>query len=156
METQAGELMKEEVLAAVFLECPQLIRDAMSGSVTEYYDSSGGAGTERSIGGLAGGLFGRLATGSAQKSSLGAGGAYYVAVGPTKLAFFSIKVGWVRRSINTLLAEYRRSDLKGLEIKNGYMSRATFLFADDTSLILMCARLMRSRLMKLEQVLNAG
>lgn len=156
MEKQAGDLMKEEVLAAVFLECPQRIRDAMSGSVTEYYDSSGSSGAERSIGGLAGGLFGRLATGSAQRSSLGAGGAYYVAVGPTKVAFFSIKVGLVRRSIDTLLAEYRRSDVRRLEIKKGYMSTATFHFADDTSLTLMCARMMRSRLMKLEHVLNAG
>lgn len=156
MEKQASELINEEVLAAVRLECPQLIRDMVSSSTSEYEGSSGSSGVEQTIGGLAGSIFGRLATGSSQKSSLSEGGIYLVAVGPTKLAFFSIKHGLVKSYISKLLAEFPRSDLKTLEIKKGYMSKVLFEFTDGTSLALMCSRIMRGKLNKMEQILNDG
>ncbi len=155
MEKQASALMKEEVFASVRLECPQLIRDMVSGSVSDYYASSGGAGVEQAIGGAAGSLFGLLVTGSTQKSSLGGGGVYYVAVGPTKIAFFSIKQGLIKGSVDKLLAEYPRSELKNLEIKKGYMSKVHFVFTDGTSLALQCSRMMRGKLKKVEQILTA-
>ena len=154
MEKQASEFIKEEVLASVRLECPQLIRDMISSSTPDYDSSSGSSGVEQSIGGLAGRIFGSLATGSSQKSSLGAGGVYFVVVGPTKLAFFSIKQGLVKSYISEMLVEFPRSDLKNLEVKKGYMSKVRFVFNDGTSLELMCSRMMRNRLSKMEQVLN--
>ena len=156
MEKQASEFIKEQVLASVRLECPQLIRDMISSSTSDYYGSSGNSGMEQSIGGIAGRIFGSLATGSSQKSSLGAGGVYFVVVVPTKLAFFTIKQGLVKSYINELLVEFPRSDLKTLEVNKGYMSKVRFIFDDGTSLELMCSRMMRGRLSKMEQVLNEG
>jgi len=156
MEKQASEHIKEDVLASVRLECPQLIRDMISSSTSEYYDSSGSSGVEKSIGGIAGKIFSSLATGSSQKSSLGAGGVYLVVVSPTKLAFFSIKHGLVKSYISEMIVKFPRSDLKRLEVKKGYMSKVQFLFKDGTSLELMCSRMMRGKLNKMEQILSEG
>lgn len=156
MEKRASELIKEEVLASVRLECPQLIRDMISGSTSEYDGSPDSSGVEQSIGGIAGKIFGYLATGSSQKSSLGASGVYFIAVGPTKIAFCSIKQGLVRSRVSELLAEFTRSDLRTLVVKKGYMSKVRFVFTDGTSLELMCSRMMRGKLNKVEQILNDG
>lgn len=154
MEKQASEFIKENVLASVRLECPQLIRDMISSSTSEYDSSSGSSGVEQAIGGIAGKIFGSLATGSSQKSSLGEGGVYFIVVGPTKLAFFSIKHGLLKSHISKMLGEFPRSDLITLEVKKGYMSKVRFIFKDGTSLELMCSRMMRGKLNKMEQVLR--
>ncbi len=154
MEKQAGEVLQENVLAGVRLECPQLIREMLLSSGGEHYSSTKTAGTEQAIGGAAGALFGRFATGSLQKSQLGGGGIYYVAVGPSKLAFFSVKRGLIKNSLGELIVEYPRSDLQSLDIKKGIMPKAHFVFKDGTGFVLMCARALKGKLKKVKQALE--
>jgi hypothetical protein len=84
----------------------------------------------------------------------GGEGVYYVAVGPTKVGFFSIKRGLFKNSLDGLLVEHPRSDVREVEIKKGFMPVARFVFADGTNYVLMCPRIQHGKLKKVQRLLS--
>jgi hypothetical protein len=132
MEKKAGEMMSEPVAAGVRLEAAELTREAV------------GPGT------------GKLLTGSdAEGASLPGDheGIHYVAVGSTKVGFFSMKQGFFKNSLKELLVEHPRSDVKAVDIEGGAMPRAHFLFEDGTHYALMCPRMNLGALKKVRELL---
>jgi hypothetical protein len=67
-------------------------------------------------------------------------GIHYVAVGPTRVGFFSMKRGLFKPSLDRLLVECSRSDVQAVEIKGGMMPAAHFVLRDGTNYALMCPR----------------
>ncbi|HDN80210.1 MAG TPA: hypothetical protein ENG33_07085 [Chloroflexi bacterium] len=80
-------------------------------------------------------------------------GIFYVAVGPTKVGFFSMKRGLFRPSLNELLVEHPRSDLAAVEIKGGLMPTVHFVFRDGTYYVLACPRIHLGKLKKVRELL---
>lgn len=128
MSKQASEIMGESVIAGVTLEAQEAVK------------------------GMVGGVVGDILTGVDLKPASLPGdheGIFYVAVGPTKVGFFSMKRGLFKTSLNELLVEYPRSAVQTVEIKSGIMPAAHFVLTDGTHYVLMCARI---NLGKLKQV----
>ena len=90
-----------------------------------------------------GGLVGEaLADVAVKEASLPGGheGLHYVAVGPTKVGFFSMKPGLFKPSIDRLLVEYPRGEVRAVEIEKGFMPTVHFVFQDGTHYVLKCPR----------------
>jgi len=153
MNQRAGELMGETVLGGVRLESPQWYGEAV---MTDGTDGFAGSVVQQGIANVVGKAAGHLMVGaSLQEASLpGEGGVYYVAVGPARLGFFSVKQGLVRTSVGDLLVVHSRSELVSLDVKYGYLSRVQFIFADGTNYVLMCSRMQRGKLRRLHEVLT--
>jgi len=135
MDKQASQIMGEAIVAGVQLEAPQTVKDAV------------------------GGVVGNLLAGVALKEASlpgGQAGIYYVAVGPTKVGFFSVKRGLFKNSLGQMLVEHPRSDVKAVEIKSGMMPSAQFVFADGTNYVLMCARIQLGKLKKIQELLTSA
>ena len=128
MSKKASEILGESVIAGVQLEAQEAIK------------------------GMVGGVVGDILTGVDLKPASLPGdheGIFYVAVGPTKVGFFSMKRGMFKTSVNELLVEHPRSAVQTVEIESGIMPKAHFVLADGTHYVLMCARI---NLGKLKQV----
>jgi hypothetical protein len=103
-----------------------------------------------------GGLVGEaLADVAVQDASLPGGheGIYYVAVGPTKVGFFSMKPGLFKPSLDRLLVEHPRSEVRAVEIEKGMMPTVHFVFQDGTHYVLKCPRAYLGKLKKVREVL---
>jgi len=134
MGKKASEILGEPVIAGVQLEAKASIRNVVGGTV------------------------GEAMTGFDLKPTTNPGGhngIHYVAVGPTKVGFFSMKRGIFKPSLGELLAEHARSDVKAVEIESGMMPKAHFVFRDGTNYVLMCARINRGKLKKVQKALAA-
>jgi len=132
MAKKAGEIMGESVITGVQLEA------------------------QASIKSVVGGVIGGILTGfNAKPASLPGDheGLHYAAVGPTKIGFFSMKRGMFKASLQDLLVEHPRRDLKALEIESGMMPTAHFVFGDGTHYALMCARINLGKLKKMRELL---
>jgi hypothetical protein len=117
---KASEMMGEPVAAGVRLEAAELTREAV------------------------GWVAGKVLTGSdVEPASLPGDheGIHYVAVGSTKVGFFSMKQGFFKNSLEELLVERPRSEVKVVEIEGGAMPKAHFVFEDGTHYALMCPRM---------------
>ena len=117
MDKQASEMLGEEVEAGVMLEAKGVIKRAVGSGV---------------LGSLAGSI---LAGVDVKEASLPGDhtGLFYMAVGADKVGFFSIKRGVFKNSLDQLLAQYPRSEVKALEIEKGFMPTAHIVFQDGTN-----------------------
>lgn len=132
MDKKASEIMGEAVIAGVTLEAQEAVKSV--------------------VGGVAGEL---LAGVDVKQASLPGDheGIHYVAVGPTKVGFFSMKRGLFKPSLDTLLVEHSRSDVQAVEIKKGMMPAVHFVFRDSTHYALMCPRINLGKLKKVRELL---
>ena len=132
MNKKASEIMGETVIAGVTLEAEEAIKS------------------------MVGGVVGEILTGFDLKPASVPGdheGIHYVAVGPTKVGFFSMKRGLFKSSLDELLIEHSRSDVQAVEIKSGLMPEAHFVFQDGTHYVLMCPRIHLGKLKKVRELL---
>jgi len=131
MSTKASEIMGESVIAGVQLESQEAIK------------------------GMVGGIVGDILAGVDVKPASLPGdheGIFYVAVGPTKVGFFSMKRGMFKTSVNELLIEHPRSAVQTVEIESGIMPTAHFVLTDGTHYALMCARINLGKLKKVREL----
>jgi hypothetical protein len=136
MDKKASELMGESVIAGVTLEA--------KGSI------------KRMLGSAIGGAVGEALAGIDLKPAAVPGdhqGIHYVAVGPTKVGFFSMKQGLFKPSLNELLVQHSRSDMQSVEIKGGAMPAVHFVFRDGTNYVLLCPRINMGKLKKVHELL---
>ena len=132
MDKQASEIMGEAVIAGVTLEAQEAVK------------------------GMVGGVVGELLAGVDVKQASLPGdheGIHYVAVGPTKVGFFSMKRGLFKTSLDELLIQHSCSDVQTVEIKSGIMPAAHFVFRDGTHYVLMCPRIHLGKLKKVRELL---
>jgi hypothetical protein len=132
MNKKASEIMGESVIAGVTLEAQEAVKS------------------------MVGGVVGGILTGVDVKPASLPGdheGIHYVAVGPTKVGFFSIKRGLFKNSLDKLLVQHSRSDLQTVDIKSGIMPAAHFVFQDGTHYALTCARIHLGKLKKVQELL---
>ncbi len=80
-------------------------------------------------------------------------GLHYVAVGETRVGFFSMKPGLFRASIDQLLAEHARDDVRAVEIDKGFMPTVHFVFQDGTHYALKCPRAHLGKMKKVQAAL---
>ena len=131
---KASELMGEPVTAGVTLEAKESIKS------------------------MIGGVVGEILTGVDLKPASVPGdhkGIHYVAVGPTKVGFFSMKRGLFKPSLDKLLVQHSRSEVQTVEIKSGIMPAVHFVFRDGTNYVLMCPRIHLGKLKKVQEMLAA-
>jgi hypothetical protein len=134
MDKKASEFMGESVIAGVRLEAKEAVKSAV------------------------GGVIGEILTSANRKPASLPGdheGIHYVAVGPTKIGFFTIKRGLFRNSLGELLVEHPRSDLQEMEIAGGVMPAVHFVFRDGTHYVLVCPRIKLGKVKKIKEMLTA-
>ena len=132
MNKKASELMGEAVIAGVTLEAQESIKSVVGGVVGEVL-----AGVDLKPASVPGDHK----------------GIHYVAVGPTKVGFFSMKRGLFKPALDKLLVEHSRSDVQTVEIKSGIMPAAHFVFRDGTHYALTCPRINLGKLKKVQELL---
>jgi hypothetical protein len=136
MDKQASELMGESVIVGATLEAKKSVIKSVAFGL--------------------GGLVGEALAGVAVKDASLPGdreGIFYVAVGPTKVGFFSIKRGLFKNSLDELLAQYSRGDVQAMEIESGVMPAAHFVFQDGTHYVLVCPRIHLGKLKQVRELL---
>jgi hypothetical protein len=137
MDKKASELMGEPVIAGVALEA--------KGSI------------KRMLGSALGGAMGEVLAGIDLKPAAVPGdyqGIHYVAVGSTKIGFFSMKPGLFKPSLDELLVLHSRSDVQTVEIQSGAMPAVHFVFRDGTNYVLLCPRINLGKLKKVHEILT--
>jgi hypothetical protein len=83
-------------------------------------------------------------------------GLMYVAVGPTKVAFFSVRRGLLKASIKELLVEVPRDDVAQFEVGGGALtSSLAVVLRDGTNYRLEVARAYRGKAQRVQQALAA-
>ena len=135
MNKKASEIMGEDVIAGVRLEAPEAVKE-MVGDVA--------------------GVVGEIVAGVDLKQATLPGdheGIQYMAVGPTKVGFFSIKVGLFKSKLDELLVQHPRSDVQTLEIQSGVMPAAHIVLRDGTHYALLCPRIQLGKLKKVQELL---
>lgn len=132
MNEKASEFLGESVIAGVRLEAKEATKSA--------------------VGGVIGGI---LTSADREPAALPGDheGIHYLAVGPTKMGFFTIKRGLFRNSLGELLVQHSRSDLQAMEIKSGVMPAVHFIFRDGTHYVLICPRIQLGKLKKIREML---
>lgn len=138
MDTKASEFMGESVIAGVSLEDEKALKNAISGTLG------------KSLGGAVGGML----SGDLKPASSPGGhkGPLYVAVGPSKVGFFSVKQGFLKPSIKDILAEHPRNDVLAVEIGSGYMPTVFFVFKDGSNYVFKCAKINVKNLKKVQKL----
>ncbi|HID33522.1 MAG TPA: hypothetical protein EYP25_02950 [Anaerolineae bacterium] len=138
MNKKASEIMGEEVIAGATLEAKKSIIKSVAFG----------------LGGLVGEA---LADITVKDASLPGDheGIFYVAVGPTKVGFFSMKRGLFRPSLDKLLVEHPRNDVQVVEIEGGVMPTVHFVFRDGTHYVLACPRIHLGKLKEVRELLVA-
>jgi hypothetical protein len=136
MDKKASEIMGESVIAGA----PLLAKKAFIKSAAF------------SLGGLIGAALADLAV---KDVSLPGDheGLFYVAVGPTNVGFFAVKRGWFKNSLDRLLVQHSRSDVRAMEIEKGVNPTTHFVFQDGTHYVLTCPRLNLGQLKKVQELL---
>ncbi|MDY7080118.1 MAG: hypothetical protein SXV54_24825 [Chloroflexota bacterium] len=144
MDKKASEIMGETVIAGVTLEA--------EGAVLKSVASAGLGGVAGAVGRVVGE---KLADVALKSASLPGDheGIHYVAVGPTKVGFFSVKRGLFKNSLDELLVQHSRSDVQTVEIESGVMPTAHFVFRDGTHYVLKCARINLGKLKEAQELL---
>jgi predicted alternative tryptophan synthase beta-subunit len=151
MEKKAAEGMGEVVLAAARLDNPQFTKAVIGAGGFDSADEP----VEQVIGRVLGGAAGRVLAGQVKEASLpGEAAAFYVAVGPTMVAFFSIKRGLFKNSLGDPLVAFPRSDVRLVELGKGYMPAVRFVFADGTHYVFLCARIQVGNFKKVQELLG--
>jgi len=139
MNKKASEILGEPVIAGATLEARRsLIKNVAFG--------------------LAGLVGEALADVTVREASLPGDhdGIHYVVVGPTKVGFFSMKPGLFRPSLDKLLIEHPRSEVRAVEIEGGLMPTVHFVFRDGTHYVLKCPRAYLGKLKKVRELLMAS
>jgi hypothetical protein len=130
MEKIASQLMGEEVNAGVVIASRGFTKGKALGA------GLGG------LGGAVGGAIAGVMSGAKSPTTPGGhNGLFYMAVGPTKLAFFSVKQGWVSQSIDKLLAVHLKRDVADLQVDGGIVPKISILLEDGTNYEFECGRL---------------
>lgn len=138
MENAAASLMGEPVVAgAVVLTKGTTSRMALGG------------------GGLVGGLVaGAMDVVRKPPSTPGNHrGHVYVAVGATKVAFFSVKQGLLKQSIQSLLVEHPRADVAAFDVGGALVTSILIVLKDGTTYQLECGAMLRGRANTLKRAL---
>ena len=138
METQASELMGENVAVGVILDSPAAVKKAMGG-------------------GLVGAALGKALTGTQLKEATTPGNykrSCYMAVGTNSIGFFTVKQGLFKNSLGEMLAKHPRSELRAFEIEAGLMSAVHIVLQDGTHYALMCAKINQKNLNKARELLS--
>jgi hypothetical protein len=138
MENAAASLMGEPVVAgAVVLTKGTTSRMALSG------------------GGMVGGLIAGAVSAARKPPSTPGNhrGHVYVAVGATKVAFFSVKQGLLKQSIQGLLVEHPRADVTAFDVGGALVTSILVVLKDGTNYELECGAMLRGRAHKLKQAL---
>jgi len=137
MEKKASEIMGEPVIAGATLEARKSILKSVAF-------------------GLGGAVGEALADTAVKDPSLPGGheGIHYVAVGSTRVGFFSMKRGLFKPSLDRLLVEHPRSEVQAVEIEGGLMPTVHFVFRDGTHYALACPRAYLRKLKKVRKLLT--
>jgi len=126
------------------------------------------AGTGKSmmrsgISGAIGGVAGSVATdaltaGSGNASGiLGHAGLMYMAVGPTKVGFFTLKQGLLKSSVGDVLGVLRRDAVASMTIGGGALTSAMMLaLTDGTTIALEVARTQKGRAERIAALFASG
>ena len=137
MDKQASEIMEEAVAVGVQLEAQALVKSAMGGGILGSLAGNALAGVEIKDASLPGDHKGII----------------FMAVGASKVGFFSVKQGLFKNSLNEKLAEFPRGDVKAVEIEKGMMPTAHIVFRDGTHYSLKCAKVNVKNLNKVKEQL---
>ena len=130
--------MGEAVTAGVSLEPKVFIKNVLGGSVL-------------------GSLVGRAVAAAEVKGATSPGGhkgVIYMAVGPTKIAFFAVKVGFLSNRIGKELDQFPRTAVKAVEIQKDFMPTAHIMLKDGTHYTMKCAEDNVKHLKKAQSLLN--
>jgi hypothetical protein len=127
MDKVAGELLGENVLAGATI--------ASRGHISKMALAAGGA-----IGGAVGGAIAGAMQGARKPPTTPGGhrGLIYIAAGPSKLAFFAVKQGWLSNSIDKLLIAHPRADVVQMDVQGGMIPKINIVLADGTDYALEC------------------
>ena len=137
MDKQAGELLREAVLASVSLDSQAAVKKALKGS------------------GELGKLFGNALAGVELKEATAPGnhtGSCFMAVSENKVGFYNVKQGLFKNSLGDMLAEHPRSDVKALEVESGMMSTVHIVLQDGTHYVLLCPKFNQKALQKVKEL----
>jgi len=140
MDKQASEMMGESVSAGVQLEAQALVKAAMGGGVLGSLAGNALAGVEVKDASLPGDHKGII----------------YMAVGASKVTFFSVKQGLFKNSLDKMLAEFPHDNVKAVEIEKGMMPTAHIVFQDGTHYALKCAKVNVKKLNKVQELLTTS
>jgi len=137
MNEKVSDLLGEPVLAGVTLEAKKSVLKSVAFG----------------LGGIAGEALANIA---AKPASLPGDheGIHYMAVGPTRVGFFSMKRGLFKPSLDELLVEHPRSEVQAVEIKSGAMPEVHFVFQDGMHYVLVCPRIHLGKLKKVREILT--
>lgn len=143
MESKASELMGEPVQAGVLLISKEALKAAR-------------------VGGIAGGAVGAAVAGAmagkkqASTTPGGFNGYFFLAVGPSSVAFLAAKMGMFAPSVEKLLDKRPRGELQSMEIGGGTITHEVkFVFADGTTYALQCHSANMGKLKKAKSLLEA-
>jgi hypothetical protein len=146
MKKTASQMMNEQVLVGITV--------SNSGAASKMI--------RRTAGGAVGGVVGRVVVDALHGEQKGPStpenhsGIMYLALGPSKIAFFSVKRGFFSNSIKDLLVEHPRSDVTALEIEGGVIPKFSIVFADGTNYAFECGRIFLKDVKKVKEALGSG
>jgi hypothetical protein len=151
VEKKAAGLLGEEVVAG------SIISTSGTGRTTMKSGMAGGAG------GLIGGVIGGLAVdklagkGGPASPLAGHEGLMYLAVTPTRLAFFTIKQGLLGSSPKELITTLPRESVQRIEVGTGKMtSPVTLAMTEGPDVVLEVPRLHRGKVEKIAGLFNGS
>lgn len=134
---KASQLMGETAIVGVAIATRGSAAKMMVGGVVGAVASAALAGKQKNV-----------TTPGGRKGNL------YVALGPTKLAFFTLKQGLFKNSAKELIAEHPRSDVTEFEIEGGFPPKFSISFADGTQYNLECGNVMLKQVKKIKAELG--
>jgi hypothetical protein len=107
-------------------------------------------------GGLVGGLVGTAMSGKKEGVTTPANhiGPMFLALGPSKIAFFTLKQGFFKNSAGQLLVQHPRADVTALDIEGGFPPRFSIKFADGTHYGLECGKMFLKHVKKIKEALG--
>jgi hypothetical protein len=138
MDKVASEIMQEPVVVEVTVS------------------SRGSAAKMVAKEGLVGGMVAGTMTGK-QGAATTPGdrkGPMFMALGPTKLAFFTLKQGFFKNSAGKLIVEHPRADITALDIEGGFPPNFSIQFADGTHYALEVGKMFLKHVKKIKEELG--
>jgi hypothetical protein len=138
MDKVASEIMQEPVLVEVTVS------------------SRGEAAKMVAREGLVGSLVAGSMTGKQGQATTPGGvqGVMFLALGPTKLAFFTLKRGFFKNSAGQLIVEHPRADVTALDIEGGFPPNFSIKFADGTHYALEVGKMFLKHVKKIKEELG--
>jgi len=139
MEKRAAELLGESVEAGCVI--------ATKGTISKMALGGGGL-----VGGLIAGAI--AATMKPPSTPANHRGFVYMAVGPTKVGFFSVKQGWFSNSVGDLLVQHSRGDIAAMDVDGGMIPKIAVVLNDGTNYALECGLILLGKAKKIKTALG--